>query len=436
MAPNGIDLDAVIAKQGDHSIFAPSASAMWLTCPGSLIPNVLADDHAGFEAAQGTVAHGVAETWLRSGERPDYLVGTSEIVEEGDQSFEIFIDLEMLNYVEQYVDWCLYVEGDQHVEVRVDFSQLTPIPKQKGTADHIACQKGLLTITDLKYGTGVQVFAEGNTQAQIYALGAFFEWDHKYHFERIVIRIAQPRLDHFDVWEISREDLLEFAEYVRERAALAWQTNAPRHPSEKGCQWCKVRSSCGALAALTHELVEGIFDNLDQDIPHSEIEYLKERLMDAERPFGISPQDPHTLDTEHLAKLYPYRKLIENFLKSVEDELERRAEQGEYIPGYKLVEGRTNRKFNAEEAKMVDTLELMFGLDRVDLYEEVFTTPSKLEGTLKKKGYKAAQLAALMPALVYKPAGKPVLAPLSDKRPALSKLVEDTFDNLDEDDDL
>lgn len=432
MFAGGIDLDAVIAKQGGHSIFAPSASAMWLTCAGSLIPNILADDTAGYEAAEGTVAHGVAEKYLDSGERPDHLIGTCETIEEHGQSFEIEIDASMVNYVEQYVDWCRYLPGDKHVEVRVDFSQLTPIPKQGGTADHIACEPGRLTITDLKYGTGVQVFAEGNTQALLYALGAFYKWDQEYDFEEVVIRIAQPRLDHFDVWVVQRDYLLQFAEYVRERASLAWQPNAPRKPSDKGCQWCKVRSTCGAVAALAHDLVEGVFDNLDADIPAEDIGYLKERLLDEENPFGVSPPDVHTLNTEHMAKLYPFRKLIENFFKSVEDELERRAERGEEIPGYKLVEGRSNRKFNHTEPEIVDAVELMFGLDRSDLYEEVFTTPTKLESKLKKAGYKAAELASYMPLLVYKPAGKPVLAPVTDKRPALNQLVDDTFEDLDE----
>lgn len=436
MLPAGFDLDAVIAKQGDHSCFAPSASAMWLTCSGSLIPNLLAPDTAGIDAATGTVAHGVGETWLKTGERPVELLGTTETVDEGHAVFEIEIDEEMLDYVEQYVDWCMYLPGEHHVEVRVDFSQLTPITGQGGTADHIACEPGVLTITDLKYGKGVKVFAEGNTQAQLYALGAFFEWDEQYHFERIVIRICQPRLGHFDVWEISRADLLAFADYAKERAYAAWHPNAPRTPDEKGCTWCKVKVTCPALLARAHDLVEGIFDDLDSPVTDEEMDQLVERLENTESPFGVSPPDPRSLTTEHLATLIPWRKLIENFFKGIEDELERRLEAGNPVPGFKMVEGRSSRNWSADETRMADTLELMFDLTPDDVFERSMISPAKLEGVLKKKGYKAKQIAEFMPTLVVKAPGKPVMAPASDKRPALSQLADEAFDDLDAEDDL
>ena len=197
MSDHGFDLEAVQIKLGAHSVFAPSASSMWLYCAGSLIPNLLAEDTAGEDAAYGTVAHGVAERWLKTGVKPVDLIGTVEKVDEGHAVFEIEITHSMLEYVQEYVDWSVFLPGDHYVEQRVDFSRLTPIPKQGGTADHIACEPGALTITDLKMGKGVQVFAKGNTQARLYALGAFYRWDEQYHFQRIVIRIAQPRLNQF-----------------------------------------------------------------------------------------------------------------------------------------------------------------------------------------------------------------------------------------------
>ncbi|HCF0703046.1 TPA: DUF2800 domain-containing protein, partial [Pseudomonas aeruginosa] len=91
MADHGFDLAAVQRKLGGHSVFAPSASAMWLLCSGSLIPNLLAEDEAGEDAAYGTVAHGVAERWLKTGIKPVDLVGTVELVAEHTQTFEIEI---------------------------------------------------------------------------------------------------------------------------------------------------------------------------------------------------------------------------------------------------------------------------------------------------------------------------------------------------------
>ncbi len=92
-------------EAGGHSVFAPSSSAMWLTCSGSLLANLAAKDSAGFEAAEGTVAHSAGEDWLKTEERPDHLVGDIVEVDEGDEVFHIEITTEMLDYVQQYVDW-------------------------------------------------------------------------------------------------------------------------------------------------------------------------------------------------------------------------------------------------------------------------------------------------------------------------------------------
>ena len=131
----GLDLKKLAAKLGDHSVFAPSSSAMWTACAGSLIPNVLSEDTAGEAAAEGTVAHGVAETWLKSGKKPKHLIGTIERVE----GFDIEITHSMLDFVEQYVTWCWQLAGDHYIESKVYFDDLTPIPRQGGTADHCAC---------------------------------------------------------------------------------------------------------------------------------------------------------------------------------------------------------------------------------------------------------------------------------------------------------
>jgi len=221
-----------------HSIFGPSSSAMWLYCSGSLIANLLEPGGGSYEAAEGTVAHGIAEEWLKSGKRPRHRVGTVERVTEKDQNgkevhYDVLITWTMLDHVQEYVDWCQMLPGDHFTETRVYFSEYMPIPNQGGTADHAACEPGLLTVTDFKYGKGVEVTVVENTQGMLYALGFFLKYDHLYHFERIVIRICQPRMYNWGEWEISRAQLLAFAEFVRQRAKAAWQVNAPRRPSEK-----------------------------------------------------------------------------------------------------------------------------------------------------------------------------------------------------------
>jgi hypothetical protein len=152
-----------------HSVFSPSSSKMWLTCSGSLIPNVLADDETSVEAAEGTVAHDVAREWLQTGKRPHHRIGTVDTVD----GHDIEIDDEMLAYVGDYVTMVQELETDAVeflTETRVDFSNLTPIPDQGGTADNIAIVQIIspgpepeyeIVVTDLKYGKGVRVIARG-----------------------------------------------------------------------------------------------------------------------------------------------------------------------------------------------------------------------------------------------------------------------------------
>ena len=93
------------AARGGHVIFAPSGSAMWSSCPGSLIPNLMSEDTAGMDAAEGTVGHEIAEQWLTSGKRPTHLLGTIITIQEKYEAFDIEVTWEMLDYVEEYIRW-------------------------------------------------------------------------------------------------------------------------------------------------------------------------------------------------------------------------------------------------------------------------------------------------------------------------------------------
>lgn len=430
MTEHAIDLAKLAQDRGSHSVFAPSSSAMWMECSGSLIPNLLVPDKAGREAAEGTVAHGVAEPWLKTGKKPRHLIGTTEWVEEGDWGYLITIDEVMMDYVQSYVDWCWSLPGDHFVEQKVYFSQITPIPNQGGTADHVACEYGRMVITDLKYGKGVEVYAKDNTQAQLYALGFFYEWDWLYDFQEIVIRIAQPRRDHFDEWVINRQQLLSFADYARERAHAAWQVNAPRSPSSKACQWCKVRPTCAAAAKMQIDLVSAAFDDITAEYSAETVEHFKEELA-----FMVAPTlaDPLSLSVSDMATLYRFRSMADSFWKSLSDELYKLAIRGVAIPGFKLVESRSRRAFKDEEKAALKLIEC--GVAEETVWESKLISPTKAEKELRKAGYKSKELPDILAKLgIYKPVGKPTLAPSHDKRPALVDLSGIAFDDLTETD--
>jgi hypothetical protein len=407
---------------GGHSVFSPSGSKMWLGCAGSLIPNIFAPDDSGVDAAYGTVGHMVGETWLRSGVKPKHLIGTRHFVQAGEWGYLITVDEVMMDYVKRYVDWCKNLPGDHYVETRVDFSQLTPIPNQGGTADHAACTFQRMVITDLKMGKGVRVYAKENSQALLYALGFFYEWDWLYDFQEFVIRIAQPRLDVFEEWTVDRAYLLAFAEYVKVRAAAAWVQNAPRTPSAESCQWCRVQGTCAAKAKVVFDMTEGVFPDVTAEVTAEEMTEFRS-VLDVKG----APDAPNaaTLTTLELEKLYAWRGTVERFFKKVSEELETRARNGVPLKMQKLVEGRSFRAWRDKNGAVRKLVAL--GLKQSDLVTEEVASPAKVEDMLRAAGYKTKDLPDVLESLVFRPPGKATLAPIADRRPAITDKTESVF---------
>ncbi len=310
------DEDFLVERErGGHALFAPSDSARWLTCAGALNATRGLPRSASEYAVRGTVAHTVASEWLMHG-KPSHMLHTVQEVE----GFRITVDAEMFDAVGEYVARCNSTPGKHLVEQRVDFSEYMPVPGQKGTADHQALSIGLLIIDDLKYGVGVRVDAEENTQGMLYALGAFLAWDWLYGFEEIVIRISQPRLEHYTEWVIGRERLLAFAEYARERAALCMDPDAPRTPSEKACRFCGVRKTCPARATLLDALADEWFE--DRITPAAQGAALA--ALEAGTYPSLRPA-PQGLTTAHLAAIERHRGHLGVWLDECGKELRRRA---------------------------------------------------------------------------------------------------------------
>lgn len=425
-----LDDVARMASRG-HSAFSPSGSKMWLTCLGSLIPNIMAEDETSAEAAEGTVAHGIAEEWLRTGKRPKGIVGLIEVVDD----HEIEITDEMMAYVGDYVGLVQELEDEAVeflTETRVDFSDLTPIPDQGGTADNIAIiaiddQPGdfEIVVTDLKYGKGVRVVAEGNTQGQLYGYGAWRLFRDRYNIVRVRIRIVHPRLEGGTTeFTISVDELLEFAAYVKERAHAAWQFDAPRTPSEAGCQWCKIKGTCPALYAHLAEVTSGVFEDEDE-----EAEYTAEQQRDARENLeddlggpAFKPFNPQKLSTAALAKVLRYRKLMENFFNAVEAELlDRALSREEDIPGWKIVEGRTRRAWPENEMEAIRKLKEA-GLKDSSIFTLDMISPAEAERKLHgKAGLSTEEAAKLVNSLAVKPRGNRSLVRRTDNRPAAIK---------------
>lgn len=409
-----------------HSLFAPSSAPRVVKCPASFALTRYLPDDAGPDAWHGTAAHFLGETCLKgrckavryAGCTIGVIIETGEtwfiherapLPEAGAAAFEV--DDEMVDAVQDYVDWCNEVGGDHHVEVRVDVTDVCPehdekgepIGEQGGTSDHIACEPGVLTVTDLKYGM-VQVFAEENEQALKYAYGAWKKFDADYWFNEIRIRICQPRLDHKDVWVITVEEMLERIAYIRERYHLAVGPNPPFGPGEKQCKFCKRSATCKPQADYLFE----------------------QRALAFDEDFGeFAVPDTYLLSDDDLVEAFRRYKMFKNRFEAVQREIARRALADDPIPGTKLVEARTRRRWDDPKAAM-DVLMLDFDIEREKLITEKYVTPAQAEKLLSKADRPRIS------ELAHKPPGSPRIALADDRRPeytgSRSILIDEMFD--------
>ena len=407
-----------------HSIFGPSSAHRWMRCPRSLIAGHLAGDRPTKYAAEGSVAHWLAEDWLRNGD-PYKHVGS---IHEKD-GFEIEITEEMISYVEEYVGWVSTTPGRHYVEVKVDLSKYTPVPSF-GTADHLFVQteqRRRLVITDLKYGK-VVVYAQDNPQCLSYALGGWEELDWLYDFEEVLIRICQPRRDHFDEWALPVKKLIEWGnDELRPAALAAWDPDAPYRPHPEACEYCPARFTCPALAAVMLQTAQGSFDDLDEPIsPDQAVAVIEGEVV--KEP--ILP-DYREVSLERLAYIYQWRPIVEKWFRECYEYLVHQLELGKEVPGQKLGKGRAgNRKWTDEKAAL--RYLKSEGVLPIDLFESKFASPAQASTLLRlSRGGTIKENNALLEQFVYQPPGKLTMIPAQDSRKAVSSAAS-AFDDVEE----
>jgi hypothetical protein len=220
------------------------------------------------------------------------------------------------------------------------------------------------------------------------------------------------------------DELLDFARYVKVRAADAWQFDAPRTPSDDGCQWCRVKGTCPALYQHLSEVTSEVFDDDDPFEPRSyPVPAQRQTVALLEDDLGEAPFktfDPAKLSTAALAKVLRYRKLTENFFNAVETELMDRAISGcEDIPGWKIVEGRSRRAWPDNDALVYLKLKKL-GLKDSQIYDMTMISPRQAEEKLHAKtGLSKKDATKIVNSLAVKPPGPKSLVRTSDNRPAL-----------------
>ena len=369
-----------------HAKLSASGSARWLACTGSVKAELQFPNTSSSYAMEGTTAHALAERCLTEDITPNYYLNK--------QLDGYTVDEDMVDNVAAYVAYVKSFSGIHFYEVRVDFSEW--IPDGFGTSDAIVIdnKSNTVHVIDLKYGKGVPVDAENNSQGMLYALGVLSEYGFIYDLDHVVIHIYQPRIKNYSSWSITANELLKWAEWAKQRAEEAIQDDAPRTPSDKACQWCKAKATCKALLDHTHKIIMHDFDELD----------------------NIKPD---TLTERELKVVMDNAKLIKSWLDAVESHIFDKLNNGEAFDGYKLVEGRASRSWiNEEETAKV----LSEKLSADEMYKHTLISPAQAEKLLKTN-------AVILKPLISKSEGKPTLVQSCDKRDAINKA--NVFDTLD-----
>ena len=374
-----------------HALLGASSSARWLVCTPSARLEAMFPDEQSPYAAEGTVAHDLAESILRhklEGKRAPKLDDYST---------------EMIEAVNRYVDICeekvnearaRSSDAEVMIEAKLDFSRW--VPEGFGTGDMVIVADGILEVIDLKYGKGVPVSAVENTQMRLYALGAYDVNEFLYDVKTVRMTIVQPRLDSVSTDEMALEELLDWGEEIKPIAQRAFNGEGNCTPCDY-CNFCKARHTCRALAdtCLTAFYKDG--GRLNQLLTDSEV-----------------------------SDILAMKDLITKWIKGVYDFAYEKALAGEkQWPGFKLVEGTSRRTITDPDAAAQTLLDN--GYKEKDIFK-----PRELEGitnlqkVLGKKG-----VAKYLEAYIDKPEGKPTLVPDSDKRPAINT-VETMMNEFDD----
>ena len=269
------------------------------------------------------------------------------------------------------------------VEQRVDFSRY--VESGFGTADCIVIADGTMNVVDYKHGKGVEVSAENNPQMMLYALGALEIFDCIYDIDDVRMTIFQPRLGNVSVSEMTKSALIGWANgELSEKAKLAYDGGG-EYSCGEWCRFCKAKAVCRKRA--------------------------EENLRMAR--YDFAPAD--TLDETEIAAVLDRADELAAWVTDVKEYALSQALQGVRYPGYKVVEGRSARKYSNEE--LVARVVSEAGYDPYAHKVLGLTEMQKLLGRQKFN--------ELLSSYVVKPQGKPVLVPDDDKRPNMNTAQND-----------
>ena len=372
-----------------HAVLSASSSERWLHCPPSARLCESYEDKGSDYAAEGTDAHELCEYKLRKAlgmeaqDPTENLTWFNEEMSDCANGYAAYV----LEQVEAAKQTC--ADPVVLIEQRVDFSRW--VESGFGTADCIIIADGTLQIIDYKHGLGVLVSAEENPQMQCYALGALELFDDIYDIASVRMTIYQPRRDNVSTYEISKDELYRWAdEVLKPTADLAFAGDGNFLCGE-WCGFCKAKHDCRARVDANMELARYDF-KLPPLLTDEEVEEILSRVDD-----------------------------FIAWASDIKDYALQQAISGKEWNGWKLVEGRSNRKYTNETAVAGAVTDAGF-----DPYERKVLGVTAMQKLLGKSRFEE-----LLAAYIEKPQGKPTLVPESDKRPAMNTAKNDFMEEND-----
>lgn len=374
-----------------HAILSASSSHRWLNCSPSARLEQEFEDRETEAAAEGTAAHALCEHKLR---RALKLQSRRKPISKYDCDE---MDLHTNNYVQFVLE--TLAEARQHcadplinIEQRLDFSCY--VPDGFGTGDCIIISDKTMHVIDFKYGQGVLVEAEQNPQMMLYALGALRLFDSLYDIDEVAMTIYQPRRENISTWTIAVDDLKAWAENeLVPKARLAYEGKGEYLPGP-WCTFCKAAVKCRARA--------------------------EEKLRLAQYEFARPPLLTDAEIEDILDKLSDLTSWANEIMAYAQDAA---LKQGKQWRGWKVVEGRSNRKYSNEEA----VIEAANAAGYHDIFRKSLIPLTEMEKLMGKQDFHD-----ILGGLIVKSAGKPTLVPVSDKRPAITSANID-FNEIQED---
>ena len=398
-----------------HAILAPSASKRWMTCTPSARQEAKYPSKDSVYTREGTIAHSLAELALNylldtktsfvpepeeleelltAGRTAEFAELRDQCQKEGFDCSEIF-EIVAKNYVAIVYEDYLNVKAefeDAELLIEAELNLKSYIPESFGSSDAVLIFGDILQVYDLKYGQGVKVEAENNSQMMCYALGALLGPAELNGIDTVRMTIIQPRLQHISSWTISADKLLTWATYVLKPAAIKAFNGEGEYVPGDHCKFCRIAPRCRACAVRARVLAE-------------------------------STGQPEELTDEELSYLLHELESVKNWTSKVEEYALQLAISGHAIPGWKIVEGRSVSKILDQQSAMADLFSAGFE-------KELVCKPVELKGiTDLKKILRPKGFEELLGKYVVKPQGKPTLAPISDNRPEMNS-IEGDFNNV------